>query len=121
MKKPLTRKGREVVHMSLCWWYRLRQRLRISSCNHGQWIVLQRAEDLWCGGWLALEFYRSLEKPAGLWPVWQARVAVCSRCGGTLDEITFACNALGNKDSVLVSPGDYYRLLKGCGTIHDWR
>ena len=42
-------------------------------------------------------------------------------CGGTLDEITFACNALGKKDSVLVSPGDYYRLLKGCGTIHDWR
>ena len=43
------------------------------------------------------------------------------RCGGTIDEITFACNALGEKDSVLVSPDDYRRLLKGGGTIDDWR
>ena len=56
----------EVTGMSLRWWHRLRQRLRISSCNHGQWIVLQRAENLWCGGWLALEFYRSRKKPDDL-------------------------------------------------------
>lgn len=121
MKSPSRGGAMEVTGMSLRWWHRLRQRLRISSCNHGQWIVLQRAENLWCGGWLALEFYRSRKKPDDLWPAWRARVAVCSKCGGTLDEITFACNALGKKDSVLVSPGDYYRLLKGCGTIHDWR
>lgn len=108
--------------MSLRWWRRLWQRIRIRCCTHRQWIILQQAEDIWCCGWIALEFYRSKEPPARtLGPVWQARVAVCSRCGGTLDEITFACNALGKKDSVLVSPGDYYRLLKGCGTIHDWR
>lgn len=93
----------EVTGMSLRWWHRLRQRLRISSCNHGQWIVLQRAENLWCGGWLALEFYRSRKKPDDLWPAWRARVAVCSKCGGTLDEITFACNALG-KRTVYSSP-----------------
>lgn len=40
---------------------------------------------------------------------------------GTIDEITFACNALGEKDSVLVSPDDYRRLLKGGGTIDRWR
>lgn len=100
---------------------RLWQRIRIRCCSHRPWIILQQAEDIWCCGAIALEFYQSKEPPERtLGYVWQARVAVCSRCGGTIDEITFACNALGEKDSVLVYPDEYPRLLKGCGTIDRW-
>ena len=102
------------------WWRRMAQRLRMACCQHGPWIVLQQADDVWCGGWLALECCRSREKPDGLWPAWRARVAVCGKCGGTIDEISFAVNALGDRDRVLVCPAAYRRLLAGGGTIHDW-
>lgn len=59
-------------------------------------------------------------RKGGLPPSWHARVAVCSKCGGVIDEITFAEHALGDKKSVMVYPDEYAPLLRGCGTIWDW-
>ena len=102
-------------------WRRMMQRATIACCSHGPWVILQRSENIWCGGFVALEFCRSKDRPKG-WPSpsWHARVAVCSKCGGVIDEITFAEHALGDKKSVMVYPDEYAPLLRGCGTIWDW-
>lgn len=97
---------------------RLIQRYRIKHCDHRPWVILQRADDLWVCGWIALEFTRSKERPPDA--VRNCFVAVCTKCGGITDDITFANNALGDKDSVLVFHKDYKRLQQGCGNIDVW-
>lgn len=97
---------------------RLIQKYRIKHCDHRPWVILQRADDLWVCGWIALEFTRSKKRPPDA--VRNCFVAVCTKCGGITDDITFANNALGDKDSVLVFPEDYKRLQQGCGNIDVW-
>lgn len=79
---------------------RLIQKYRIKHCDHRPWVILQFSGDLLVCGWIALEFKRRKERPPDA--VRNCFVAVCTKCGGITDDITFANNALGDKDSVLV-------------------
>ena len=100
------------------------QRLRIQRCSHTPWIIIQRAEDLWWKAIFGLEFYRGQNPPddtRGLGGWVHARVAVCSRCGGVLDEITLANNALADKKRVVLHSWEHGPFLKDVGNIHDFR